>query len=291
MRASGALAADVMVKGERITAVGPNLPADSETVIDATGMLVMPGVVDPHTHFVLDTGTEKTLDDFASASIAAAAGGVTTFLDFAPQQHGQSFQAALDSRLGQIEGQALIDYGIHLNITDLLPGWERDLDRLVEAGVTSAKVYTTYRDTVFYVDDWTWYRLLERSGTAGLLVQVHAENDAIVEGKTRELIAAGKTSFAYHAVARPAVAEAEAVARGLLFSRATGSPVYFVHLSSPLSVDLVDEAPVGVKAIAETCPHFLVLDDSVYAGKDAARYLMTPPLRDKASQAGLWEQL
>ncbi len=291
MRASGALAADVMIKGERITAVGPNLPAGDEAVIDATGMLVMPGVVDPHTHFVLDTGAERTLDDFASASIAAAAGGVTTFLDFAPQQHGQSFQAALESRLGQIDGQALIDYGIHLNITDLLPGWERDLDHLVEAGVTSAKVYTTYRDTVFYVDDWTWYRLMERSGTAGLLVQVHAENDAIVEGKTRELIAAGKTSFAYHAVARPAVAEAEAVARGLLFSRATGSPVYFVHLSSPLSVDLVDEAPAGVKAIAETCPHFLVLDDSVYAGKDAARYLMTPPLRDKASQAGLWEQL
>ncbi|MDQ6882934.1 MAG: dihydropyrimidinase [Candidatus Dormibacteraeota bacterium] len=291
MRASGARTADVLIKGERIASVGPSLPADSETVIDATGMLVMPGVVDPHTHFVLDTGTEKTLDDFASASVAAAAGGVTTFLDFAPQQHGQSFQAALDSRLQQIDGRSLIDYGVHLNITDLLPGWERDLDSLVETGVTSAKVYTTYRDTVFYVDDWTWYRLMERAGQAGLLVQVHAENDAIVEGKTRELIAAGKTSLAYHAVARPAVAEAEAVARGLLFSRASGSPVYFVHLSTPLAVDLVREARPGVRAIAETCPHYLVLDDSVYAGADAARYLMTPPLRDPASQSGLWERL
>jgi dihydropyrimidinase len=289
VRASGAQLADVLIRDGRIADVGPNLQSAGEPVIDATGMLVMPGVVDPHTHFLLDTGTEKTLDDFASASVAAAAGGVTTFLDFAPQQHGQPFRAALGSRLAQIDGQSLIDYGIHLNITDLLPGWEGELDRLVDAGISSAKVYTTYRDTVFYVDDWTWYRLMERSGQAGLLVQVHAENDAIVEGKTRELIAAGKTSFAYHAQARPAIAEAEAVARGLLFSRATGSPVYFVHLSAPLSVDLVEEARPEVNAFAETCPHFLTLDDSVYAGKDAARYLMTPPLRDKASQAGLWD--
>ena len=254
-------------------------------------MLVMPGVVDPHTHFTLDTGTVKTLDDFASASVAAAAGGVTTFLDFAPQQPGQSFLHTLESRRAEIDRHTVIDYGIHLNITHLMPGWEDELDRLVEAGVTSAKVYTTYRNTVFYVDDWTWYRLMERSGKAGLLVQVHAENDAIVEGKTSELIAAGKTSFAYHAQARPAVAEAEAVSRGLLFSRTTGSPVYFVHLSTPLAVDLVSEARPGVRAIAETCPHYLVLDESLYAGTDAARYLMTPPLRDKGSQAGLWDRL
>ena len=291
VRASGAQVADVRIHNGRIAEVDPSLDPAGEIPIDATGMLVLPGVVDPHTHFLLDTGTEKTLDDFASASIAAAAGGVTTFLDFAPQQHGQSFEAALESRLAQIEGQSPIDYGIHLNITDLLPGWEGDLDRLVDAGVTSAKVYTTYRDTVFYVDDWSWYRLMERSGKAGLLVQVHAENDAIVEGQTRELLAAGKTSFAYHAKARPGVAEAEAVARGLLFSRATGSPIYFVHLSTPLAVDLVREAVPRVRALAETCPHFLVLDDSVYQGKDAARYLMTPPLRDKLSQSGLWDRL
>jgi len=291
VRASGAQPADVLIKDGRVAQVGPNLRSHGEPVIDASGMLVLPGIVDPHTHFELDTGLEKTLDDFASASVAAAAGGVTTFLDFAPQQHGETFQAALEVRLDRIEGCSLIDYGIHLNITDLVPGWEAGLDKLVEAGVTSAKVYTTYRDTVFYVDDWTWYRLMERAGTAGLLVQVHAENDAIVEGKTRELVGTGKTSLAYHAVARPAVAEAEAVARGLVFSRATGSPVYFVHLSTPLAVDLVDEARPAVSALAETCPHYLVLDDSVYAGKDAARYLMTPPLRDKASQRGLWERL
>jgi len=291
VRASGAEKADVLIRNGKIIRVRPDLRAEDEPVIDATGMLVLPGVVDPHTHFELDTGTEKTVDDFASASESAAAGGVTTFLDFAPQQHGERFQAALERRLSRLQGRSLVDYGIHLNITDLLPGWERDLKDLVEAGVTSAKVYTTYRDTVFYVDDWTWFRLMERSGGAGLLVQVHAENDAIVEGKTRELIAGGKTSFAYHAVSRPEVAEAEAVARGVFFARATGSPLYFVHLSTRLAVDLVAEGRAVAPLLAETCPHFLTLDESLYAGKDAARYLMTPPLRDKQTQQGLWDRL
>src|SRR5438876_5842495 len=134
------------------------------------------------------------------------------------------------------------------------------------------------------MDDWTWYRLMERAGEAGLLVQVHAENDAILEGKRAELAAAGRTGLAYHAAARPPIAETEAVGRALTFSRFTGSPVYLVHLSSPGSVDLVREARAqGVNALAETCPHFLALDEGVYIRPDAARFLMTPPLRDRSS--------
>src|SRR5207253_7417439 len=208
------------------------------------------------------------------------------------QWPGQDFRQALESRLAQMGGRSHVDYSLHLNITRLQYGWESDLQELVKAGVTSAKVYTTYKDTVFYLDDWNWYRLMERSGDAGFLVQVHAENDTILEGKKQELRSSGKTSLAYHAEARPAVAEAEAVARGLLFSRATGSPVYFVHLSNPLSVDLIAEARAGgISAIAETCPHFLVLDDSLYAGPEASRYVMTPPLRDKQMQEELWDRL
>src|SRR3989442_4146653 len=141
-----------------------------------------------------------------------------------------------------MDGHSHVDYGIHLNITHLPDGWESDLDELVDAALTSAKIYTTYRDTIFYADDWTWYQLMQRSGRAGLLVQVHAENDAIVEGRARQLLEAGSRSLAFHAESRPAVAEAEAVGRGLVFSRATGSPVYFVHLSTPLGVDLIAEA-------------------------------------------------
>jgi dihydropyrimidinase len=288
---SGEQIADVFIRDGTIVAVGGHQGDDAD-VIDASGLLVLPGVVDPHTHLLLDTGTARTADDFLSGSASAAAGGVTTYLDFAPQLPGQTFLEALAARRQLIDGRSSVDYGVHLNITQLPPGWEHDLEALVDAGVTSAKIYTTYRDTIFYADDWTWYRLMERSGRAGLLVQVHAENDAIVEGMTQYLLAEGKRSLRYHAIARPAIAEAEAVARGLLFSRATGSPVYFVHLSTPLAVDLITEARAhGVQAIAETCPHYLVLDDSRYAQPDAARFVMTPPLRDLESQAALWQRL
>src|SRR5216684_5073906 len=283
--------ADVLVRDGKVAEVREGIAGGAD-VIDATGMLVLPGVVDPHTHLLLDTGTARTADDFESGSASAAAGGVTTYLDFAPQRPGHTFGQALRSRLELIEGRSHVDYGIHLNITNLAEGWERELEALVEAGVTSAKVYTTYRDTIFYADDWTWYRLMERSGEAGFLVEVHAENDAIVEGMSQQLVNEGKRSLKYHAVARPGVAEAEAVGRGLLFSRTTGSPVYFVHLSTPLAVDLIGEARRGgVQAIAETCPHYLVLDESRYDQPDAARYIMTPPLRDRESQAQLWDRL
>ena len=289
--ADGERRADVLVRAGKVAEVRESIPGGDD-VIEATGLLVLPGVVDPHTHLLLDTGTARTADDFESGSASAAAGGVTTYLDFAPQLPGQAFGEALRSRLELIEGHSDVDYGIHLNITNLADGWERELEALVEAGVTSAKVYTTYRDTIFYADDWTWYRLMERSGDAGLLVQVHAENDAIVVGKTQELLRQGKSGLAYHGASRPAFAEVEAVNRGLLFSRKTGSPVYFVHLSTPRSVDLISEArDQGVLAIVETCPHYLVLDDSVYARPDAARFVMTPPLRDRASQSHLWTRL
>src|SRR5207249_7828429 len=283
--------ADVLVRNGTIVDVRAGLPAE-DPVIDAKGLLVLPGVVDPHTHLLLDTGTARTADDFTSGSASAAAGGVTTYLDFAPQLPGQTFPEALQARRALVDGRSHVDYGIHLNITHLPDGWEDDLDELVDAGVSSAKIYTTYRNTIFYADDWTWYQLMQRSGRAGLLVQVHAENDAIVEGRARQLLAAGSRSLAFHAQSRPAVAEAEAVSRGLLFSRATGSPVYFVHLSTPLAVDLISEARRGgVQAIAETCPHYLVLDDSRYAQPDAARYVMTPPLRNLESQVQLWDRL
>ena len=289
--AEGERKADVLVRAGKIAEVRDGI-AGGEDVIDASDMLVLPGVVDPHTHLLLDTGTSRTADDFESGSASAAAGGVTTYLDFAPQLPGQTFGQALRTRLDLIEGRSYVDYGIHLNITNLPDGWERELDALVEAGVTSAKVYTTYRDTIFYADDWTWYRLMERSGDAGLLVQVHAENDAIVVGKTQELLRQGKSGLAYHGISRPAFAEVEAVNRGLIFSRETGSPIYFVHLSTPRSVDLITEArDQGVQAIAETCPHYLVLDDSVYSRPDASRFVMTPPLRDRMSQSQLWAQL
>src|SRR3989441_11253845 len=214
--ADGERKADVFIRDGKIAEVREGIAGDAD-VIDATGLLVLPGVVDPHTHLLLDTGTAHTDDDFESGSLSAAAGGVTTYLDFAPQRPGQRFAQALKSRLDQIDGRSYVDYALHLIIAQLPPGWERDLADVVKAGVTSAKVYTTYRDTIFYADDWTWYRLMERSGDAGFLVQVHAENDAIVVGKTQELLRQGKAALKYHGASRPTVAEVEDVNRGRVF--------------------------------------------------------------------------
>ena len=283
---------DLVIREGRIAPAQPAEAAGAEETIDATGLYVLPGVIDPHTHFSLDTGSGRTADDFGTGSASAAAGGVTTYINFATQHPGQDFEQALAAVSREAEGASLVDWSLHLNITRLDDGWERALERVVDGGVSSAKVYTTYKDSVFYVDDYTIHRLLERSGGAGLLVQIHAENDDILAGTKRELVAHGHTSFAYHAAARPAVAEEEAVSRGLFFSRVTGSPIYFVHLSSPFSVDLVSEARErGTAAIAETCPHFLCLDDSVYAGPDAIRYLMTPPIRSAEMRDGLWQRV
>jgi dihydropyrimidinase len=291
VREAGTIEADVLIEDGRISDVRPEIAA-ADRVLDASGLLVLPGVIDPHTHLRLDSGTSRTLDDFESGSLSAAAGGVTTYIDFAPQQPGQTFPEVLERRRADVDGRSYVDYSAHLSLNTLYEGWERDLERVVAAGVSSAKVYTTYRGTVFYVDDWTWYRLMERTGDLGFLVQVHAENDGILEGRKQELVREGKTSLRYHAAARPPVAEAEAVGRGLVFSRATGSPVYFVHLSNPLSVDLVREAREhGVRAFAETCPHFLALDDSVYSGVEPERYVMTPPIRDLPMQQELWRRL
>jgi len=292
--ADGERQVDIVVRDGRVAAhalPGEATDPDPET-LDASGLYVLPGVVDPHTHFALDSGSGRTADDFASGSGSAAAGGVTTYINFATQHPGEDFGAALAAVRGEADGNSVVDYSLHLNITRLDEGWEADLERAVDTGVTSAKVYTTYKDAVFYVDDHLILRLLERSGPAGLLVQVHAENDDLLAGARRELLAQGRRSFAYHAASRPALAESEAVNRLLFFGRVTGSPVYFVHLSSPLSVDLVTEARQrGIAALAETCPHFLCLDDSVYAGPDAVRYLMTPPIRSAEMQAGLWERV
>lgn len=291
VRETGSVAADVLVQDGRIAEVRPEIEAADE-VIDARGLLVLPGVVDPHTHLQLDTGTARTVDDFQSGSLSAAAGGVTAYIDFAAQQPGQTLPEVVEQRSSEVDGRSYVDYTTHLSLNRLYEGWERDLERVVADGVTSAKVYTTYRGTVFYVDDWTWYRLMERTGELGFLVQVHAENDDILEGRKQELLRQGKRSFRYHGAARPAVAEVEAVGRGLVFSRVTGSPVYFVHLSSQLSVDLVHEARrIGVVCFAETCPHFLVLDDSVYSGEAPERYVMTPPVRDAATREELWRRV
>lgn len=277
----GTMQGDLVIEGERIAAVGGEATVNPEdTIIDASGMYVLPGVVDPHTHFALRSGPYLTADDFAIGTRAAACGGVTTVIDYATQLHGASLIETIEQRRAQADGQVHIDYNLHAIVVDLEHGQIDELPRLVEMGIPSVKVFTTYRDARFFSDDLTIFELLQRSEEIGLLVTVHAENDAIVEGTKARLTRQGLTSPAFHGKSRPALAEIEAVHRLIFLAQVAGSAVYFVHLSTPEAVEMTVEARErGEPVISESCPQYLVLDDAVFEGDHPEEFICSPPIR------------
>jgi dihydropyrimidinase len=289
--AAGARRAHIRCRDGRIVQLGPDLASQGEPVLDADGALVFPGIIDPHLHFALVSAPHRTADDFDTGSAAALSGGVTTFIDFAHQHAGERLSAAIDARLDEA-ARSRADYSLHVIVTDVAGGQLAELAALTERGFTSAKVYTTYRPSGFYCDDDTIVSLMEAARTAGWIVMVHCENDALVEGNQARFARLGHVGFAYHGRARPALAELEAVQRMLLFARTTRCPVYLVHLSAAESARLVARARAeGVPVVGETCPHFLVADASIYDTERAVRFIHTPPLRSAEDRRALWEAL
>jgi dihydropyrimidinase len=284
----GVIDADVLVQAARIKAVGHDLPAANDTlVIDASGCYVFPGVIDAHTHIVLDTGIYKTADDWYMATRAAAGGGVTTVIDFATQFSGQTLREVVELLLAEAR-ESIIDYGFHVMVTDLPPVCEKALIDLVDLGVPSVKLYTTYRPN-YYADDATILRLLSACAELGIRPLVHCENDALVTARTEALISAGKTGWRYHGDSRPALAEQEAVQRVLFWAEAAGCPIHVVHCSTARSVSLVAEArDNGQEVTCETCPQYLLLDNTAYEGEEPWRYILQPPLRDPDEPERLW---
>lgn len=288
----GELAGDLRIVDERIHCIGAQLdPEPGEEVLDAAGCVVLPGLVDPHTHIQLDTGIYQTPDDWAVGTRTAACGGVTTVIDFATQFPGQDVREAVANRLAEAQEMAKIDFNFHVMLTELpddaeLEGWMADL---VDMGTPSAKVYTTYRPN-YYQDDDSLLRVLRAAGRQGVVVMVHAENDALVSAATARLVATGKTGLAYHGMARPALAEVEAVQRMLLLAREANCPLYVVHNSVARSSELIYAArQAGQIVWSETCPQYLVLDERVYAGDHPEWGIMQPPLRDRDQPERLWE--
>jgi dihydropyrimidinase len=289
--AEGMLRAEIRIEGERITAIGDLAPYPGEPVVDAGGAYVLPGLVDPHVHIALDTGIYRTDDDWWIGTRAAAFGGITTVIDFATQFRGQRFEDALAARLEEAREKAAVDYALHMMVTDLPPGREGELGKLVEQGVAGIKLYTTYRPN-YYADDATLLRVMRAAGAMGLITMVHCENDALVTEAAEQLKAAGRTGLREHGRSRPPLAEIEAVHRVLFLAAEARAPVYIVHCSTARSVDLVHEAALrGQPAFAETCPQYLLLDETAYEGPHPEWYILQPPLRPAAERAGLWERL
>lgn len=285
------LEADLLIEGEKIKAIGRDLAApDGAEVVDARGLMVLPGVIDAHTHIKLDTGIYKTPDDWFTETRAAAYGGVTSVVDFATQYEGQSFEEAFADRMDEAAPSA-IDYAFHMMVTDLPPGQEDRLGELIDLGIQSFKLYTTYRPN-YYADDATLLRLMEAAARYGLVTLVHCENDALVTAQTEALVKAGQTAWRYHGMARPALAEQEAAARVLFLADAVNAPVVIVHNSSAYTALLVAEArEKGQIAFNETAPQYLVLDNTRYEGSEPWRYILQPPLRDPDEAEMLWSLL
>ena len=287
-------AADILVEGEKIRAIGPGLPAQNpDRVIDATGLLVMPGGIDAHTHLDMPFGGTTSSDDFETGTRAAAFGGTTTIIDFAIQAKGTRMRDALDTWWKKADGRAVIDYGLHMIVTDLGEAGLDDMDSMVADGIASFKLFMAYPG-VLMVDDATIFQALSRTAKNGALICMHAENGGVIDVIVRRALAEGKTTPIHHALTRPVRAEAEAVNRAIAMAEMAGAPVYIVHLSSEDALNQVREArDRGLPAFAETCPQYLLLsvEELARPNFEGAKYVFTPPLREKHHQPKLWDGL
>jgi dihydropyrimidinase len=284
--------ADILIDGETVSTIGAKLEMEADRVIDADGKLVIPGGIDPHTHMELPFGGTQASDDFRTGTIAAAHGGTTTIIDFAVQYKGQALREGLDAWHAKAEGKAAIDYSFHLIVTDLEDERVPELYRAMDEGVTSFKLFMAYPG-VFLADDATIFRAMSAAGSRGGLICMHAENGIVINEIIKRALAEGRTAPKYHALTRPTRAEAEGVHRAIAISEMAEAPVYIVHLSCADALEQVREArDRGLPAFAETCPQYLFLSVDDYGeGFEGAKYVMTPPLREKWNQDELWKGL
>jgi dihydropyrimidinase len=286
--------ADVGISGGKISAIAVQLsPENATQTIDASNHLLLPGGIDVHTHLDMPFGGTNSADDFQTGTIAAAFGGTTTLIDFAIQYKGQTLRHAFDTWMKKAHDKATIDYAFHCIITDLGSAQLEEMADLIREGVTSFKLFMAYPG-VFMLDDASIFRAMRQAAKYSGLICMHAENGGAIDVIVQQALAEGKRAPKYHALTRPTTAEAEATSRAIALAEMAGCPVYIVHLSCNDALEKVREArDRGLPAYAETCPQYLYLslDNMNAPGFEAAKYVFTPPLREKWHQERLWHGL
>ncbi len=290
----GVTRADVLIENGVVTHIGERIMPIGHETIDAHGCYLFPGGIDPHTHLDMPFGGTVTADDFHTGTVAAAFGGTTTVIDFALHQKGDTLSNSLRRWHEKAGGKAAIDYGFHVMVGDMREDVMEEIPQMVEKeGVTSFKVFMAYKN-VFQVDDETLFRVLKMAAKCGALVQVHAENGDVIDVLVREALAEGWTEPKYHALTRPPEVEGEATGRAVRLAEIAGAPLYVVHVTCAQAAEEISNARKrGLPVFGETCPQYLVCDVTDYErpGFEGAKYVMSPPLRERWHQGILWNKL
>ena len=283
--------ADLYIEDETIALIGESLDLQADRTIDAAGKYVLPGCIDPHTHLDMPFGGTTTIDDVQSGQTSAAFGGTTCHVDFIIQPQGATFGAAFDEWRSKAEGKQMIDMGYHMAVTDLEHGGSlEELATLPDQGITSYKLFMAYKGALM-VDDATLYRAMEVAAKSGALVMVHAENGDVVDILVREALEGGNTAPLYHALTRPPEAEGEATNRAIQLAHLAGAPLYVVHVTCREAVEPIARArEAGWDVWGETCTQYFFnsLDDISKPDFEGAKYVYSPPVRDKANWDILW---
>jgi dihydropyrimidinase len=294
--ATHSFAADLRIEGERIAAVAPRLDArDDDDVVDAMGLLLLPGGIDVHTHLDMPVAPDcATSDDFYTGHRAAAFGGTTTHVDFANQTRGDSLRHTLDLWEARARDKAVIDYGFHVTILDPTPEVLEEMAQLPAWGVNTIKLFLAYKARGMMLDNEQFFTLCRRARDLGLLPLVHAETGEVIDLLEREAIAAGRTEPRWHLTFRPVFAEADSTNRAIVLARMADSPLYVVHVTCRGSLEAIQRAQRdGAAIFGETCPQYLFFSaaDMDRPDFEGAKWVCSPPLRTEADQQALWEAL
>ncbi|HLD93674.1 MAG TPA: dihydropyrimidinase [Anaerolineales bacterium] len=287
----GSFRADLLVEGEKISEVGADLTTPQAEVVNASGKLVMPGGVDPHTHFDLEMFNTVSSDDHYTGHKAAAFGGTTTVMDFVPQPAKGALRSGIDAWHAKADSRAAVDWGFHMNITRLDERVAKEIPSLLALGISTLKVFMAYNGRLRLLDGEI-FRVMQLARDHGMLTMLHAENGDVIDILVSEALAAGHTSPEWHARTRPAWGGVEAVLRACALAAQANARLYIVHMNSAGEMDQLNYARQrGVQVMGETCPQYLFFSEDDLRRPEGAKWVCSPPMRAKEDNNALWAGL